>query len=162
MIRKFRKYLKVVHIDILVYSMRVEDLAVLPDIGFAIDASAVNDSKTRYEITDNGLSVHRSFLFNRVHVLRLIGKKGPAVGDCVTIPEYKGRSIYPFVINYIAHELLEKQKLSEVFIIVNPDNAASIRGIEKAGFQLHARVKAKRFLLFYFNVSKQLFRNALG
>jgi hypothetical protein len=40
----------------------------------------------------------------------------------------------------------------EVFIIVNTDNKSSVRGIEKAGFKLHSKIQAKRFLLFYFNL----------
>ncbi|HMI08020.1 MAG TPA: hypothetical protein VK528_10770 [Flavobacterium sp.] len=155
MIRKIWKYLKEVNIDILIYSMKEGDLIAPPDISFEIKTEALSYGKRRYFINDKGILVHQSFLFNCLNVLKLIGEKGPAIGDCLTVSQYKGRSIYPFVISYIATELLVGQKYPEVFIIVNSDNISSIRGIEKAGFKLHTAIKAKRFLLFYYNVHKK-------
>ncbi|HLA56883.1 MAG TPA: hypothetical protein VK623_12325 [Flavobacterium sp.] len=154
MIKKLRKYLKVADIDVLIYSMAAADLVALPDIGYEIQKQTLPDSRVQYFIMDHGISIHQSYLFVKLYLLRLIGKKGPAIGDCVTIPEYKGKSIYPFVINHIAHEMLVEKKYPEVFIIVNTDNANSIRGIEKAGFKLYAKIKANRFLLFYYNLEK--------
>jgi len=152
MIKKFRKHLKVVSIDILVYHMRTQDLTVFPNPGFAVESGIAGETKKEYFIKDDGSYIHKSFVFNKLHVLKLIGKTGPAIGDCVTVPAYKGRSIYPFVINHLAGEMLRKKESEEVFIIVNSNNASSIRGIEKAGFKLFKKIKAKRFLLFYFDV----------
>ena len=81
-------------------------------------------------------------------------KKGPAIGECFTNEEFKGNSIYPFVINHIAKEEILKNKQKEVFIIVNSDNISSIKGIEKAGFELYTKIKANRFLFFHYNVFK--------
>lgn len=156
MIKKLRRYLRVVPIDILIYSMRKAEWAALPEIGFVVDSEKLSDGRTRYFIMDKGTFVHQSFLFPKLNVLKLIGKKGPAIGDCVTEAAYKGRSIYPYVINKMAGEMLANPNCPEVFIIVNSDNASSMRGIEKAGFRLHAQIKAKRFLLFYFNRDSQM------
>lgn len=154
MIRKFLKYFKTVHIDVLIYSMKEADLVALPDIGFTIQKDTAA-GKQRYFIMDGDTFVHQSFVFQKVQMLQLIGKKGPAIGDCLTMGDYKGRSIYPYVINHAARELLKHHP--EVFIIVISDNVPSVRGIEKAGFKLKASIKAKKILLFYFNVRKQLF-----
>lgn len=155
MIRKFRKYLKIANIDILIYSMKEADLVALPDIGFSIQTD-IAAGKKRYFIMDGPTLVHQSFVFEKLNVLKLIGKKGPAIGDCMTMTAYKGRSIYPYVINRMACEMLTVQAIPEVFIIVNSDNISSIRGIEKAGFKHKTGIRAKRFLLFYFDVCKQL------
>jgi len=135
--------------------MSAEQWQPFPDIGYQLQHVPLK-SRTKYYITDDGKSIHQSYVFPKVHVLKLIGKSGPAIGDCVTIPEYKGKSIYPFVINSIAADLF-KLDYPQVFIIVNPQNASSIRGIEKAGYHLHAKIKARRFLMFYSQVSTKLF-----
>src|SRR6476620_573449 len=128
-------------------SPRVE----IPDCGFNIVSEAL-EGKTRFSIHQESTFVHQSFLYNHKRILKLLDKKGPIIGDCVTNPDFRGKSIYPFVINSIARKKLDSG-VPEVFIVVNPDNASSIRGIEKAGFQLYAEIKASRFLLFYLNVN---------
>lgn len=150
MIKKIKPYLKVKKIDVLIYYMTPDFYTSFPPLDYKIDKQTIDTNKTKYSITINTICIHKSFLFKKLNILKLIHRKGPTIGDCVTIPEYKGKSIYPFVINYIAGEVLKVEK--EVFIIVNTDNKSSIRGIEKAGFKLHSKIQAKRFLLFYFNL----------
>ncbi|MFT3795370.1 hypothetical protein [Flavobacterium sp.] len=158
MIRKFRKYLKVVDIDMQIYSMTKADWSALAEIGMEVQTEQLSDGRTRYFIMDQDIFAHQSFLFPKLNILKLIQKKGPAIGDCVTMADYKGRNIYPYVINRIAGEVLAKGKHPEVFIVVTSNNARSIRGIVKAGFRLHTSIKAKRFLLYYFNLDLQKFR----
>ena len=152
MFKKIRKYLKVIPIDVFVYSMTKESLDTFENIGYSISQEIVSPTKKKFFIVDNDKTIHQSFLFKKIFLLKLIREKGPAIGDCMTIAEYKGKSIYPFVINFIAREELEKNKQKEVFIIVNTDNISSIKGIEKAGFKLHTKITAKRFLMFHFAI----------
>lgn len=152
MFKKVLKYLKVIPIDVFVYSMTDKTIFEFNAIGFTIQQEDINANKKKFFIVDNGKTIHQSFLFRKLFLLSIINKEGPVIGECSTIPEYKGKSIYPFVINYIATEELKRNNQKEVFIIVNSDNLNSIRGIEKAGFKLHTKIKAKRFLLFHFAV----------
>jgi hypothetical protein len=134
--------------------MREEALADFPALDYCIEQQTVSRNKKRYFIKVADKVIHESFLFEKLFVLSLIGKTGPTIGDCRTVEAFKGKSIYPFVINYIAREEILKNHRKEVFIIVHPNNLSSIKGIEKAGFQLHTKVKAKRFLFFHFNIKK--------
>ena len=84
-------------------------------------------------------------------MLKLIKKSGPTIGDCYTRPDYRGKSIFPFVLNYITKEIFAEDKKKEVFMIVNQDNLSSIKGIEKAGFRKCASIQTKRWLWFYFD-----------
>ncbi|RZJ34884.1 MAG: hypothetical protein EOO51_07875 [Flavobacterium sp.] len=152
MFKKYLKYLRIAKIDILVYRMTADDAVDLPQIGYEIETEKIGKGVARYFIVDKEIPVHSSFLYSSRRILSLLNKKGPVIGDCVTNADYRGKSIYPFVINKIAREQLHSG-LSEVFINVNPDNVSSIRGIEKAGFQFFAHIRAKRFLLFYFDVN---------
>ena len=154
MFKKVFKYLRIIPIDVFVYSMTKDTMVIFEDIGYKIQQENSNANKEKFFIVDNGKTIHQSFLFKKLFLLSIINKKGPAIGECSTIPEYKGQSIYPFVINHIAREELTNNRHDEVFIIVNSDNISSIKGIEKAGFRLHTKIKAKRFLVFHFAVHR--------
>jgi hypothetical protein len=154
MIKKFLKYFKVKEIDVLIYVMKRNAVADFPTLDFAIKNEQVSKNKKRFFIQVEGKVIHESFLFEKLFVLRLIDKTGPTIGDCRTVEAFKGKSIYPYVINHIAGVEIGKHNREEVFIIVSPNNLSSIKGIEKAGFIIHTKVTGKRFLFFHFSVKK--------
>ncbi len=65
--------------------------------------------------------------------------KSVSIIDCWTIPEHRGKNVYPFLLTRIV-EKLRVGALDRVFIEVNERNYASIKGIEKAGFQRFSRI----------------------
>ena len=149
MSNKFLKKLKLIKIDVFVY--RITQVDMLPfDLGFIIQKEQITKDKKKYFIINNEVSVHTSFLYTKVYLLKLIKKEGPIIGDCYTHSDYRGKSIYPFVINYIAKEIFVESKKTAVFIVVNKDNLNSIKGIEKSGCKKIASIEAKRWLWFYF------------
>ncbi len=117
MIKKIVKYLKVIPIDVLVYAMTEETLMEYPTIDFKIESAPVDHNKKKFFITVDDNIIHESYLFRKLFLLKLLHKKGPAIGDCKTIETFKGKSIYPFVINHIAREEIQKNHIKEVFII---------------------------------------------
>ncbi len=148
MLLKILRSLKSREIDVLVFSKSIITDELFPSF-LQIQSSALTNNKIKYFVAEGDVEVHKSILFPKIHILSLIGKKGPAIGDCSTLISHRGRSLYPIVINHIANEQLNLG-VSEVFMIVNTDNVSSIKGITKAGFQRIAMIKATRFLLFYF------------
>jgi len=66
-------------------------------------------------------------------------KDAGGIFDCYTMPEYRGRGLYPKSIVGMM-EKLQDAGAKKAMIGVDPDNVASMRGIEKAGF-------GSRFLL---------------
>jgi len=154
MIKKFLKYFKVIEIDVLIYFVNIELLSTFTKLNYTINKELQNKNKIRYSIVEKDKIVHESFLFKKLFILRFIKKKGPTIGDCKTIEAFRGKSIYPYVIHHIAKEQILNHNKKEVFIIVNSDNINSIKGIEKAGFILHTKIKAKRFFIFHYNVNK--------
>ncbi|MFM9824817.1 hypothetical protein [Flavobacterium sp.] len=151
MIKKIFKSLKLIKIDVVIYAMTKKDILPFPDLGFEILIEPISKGKKKYFILDKGVLVHNSFLLDKVFLLKLIRKKGLTIGDCYTHPDYRGKSIYPFVIHFIAKKMLIEAKNSAVFVIVNRDNASSIKGIEKSGCKKIASIEAKRWLWFYFD-----------
>jgi hypothetical protein len=154
--RYFNKYIRIVSINILVYHISKPIFSLVVE-NTKIEKQKISINKTMYYIKKDDKIIHISYLFNSLNVLKLIRKKGPAIGDCFTDTLHRGKSIYPFVINNIANEIVAQSKFPEVFILVNSNNKSSIKGIEKAGFILHSKIVAKRFLFFYFNKKIQYF-----
>ena len=150
---KFLKKLQLIKIDVLVFRMTKETMLPFPDLGWMIQNKIISKGKKKYFIVDKGSSIHQSVLYDKVHLLKLVKKRGGAIGDCVTHPDHRGKSIYPFVIHHIANEILVKNTNQEVFMIVNRDNQDSINGIEKAGFKKYASIQTKRWLCFYFDTN---------
>ncbi len=148
---KFWKRLQIIEIDVFIYRITENDLTAFPDIGYTIQTETISKNKIKYFIVDKGISIHNCFLFNKIYLLRLIKKKGPVLGDGYTRPEYRGKSILPFVICYIVNEIVFDKNTKEVFIIINKSNLSSIAGVEKTGFKRYASINAKRWLWFYFD-----------
>jgi len=146
--RKILKYFYTRDIDVFVYRMKTYVEFSIDSFSYTIDKKRVSNNKTEYKVYDNEKEVHTSYLFNKVYLLKLLKKKGPVIGDCSTKVAYRGKSIYPHVINKIAFEVLQNKK-QEVFMIVDKENASSIKGIEKSGFHKFAAISAKRWLIFY-------------
>lgn len=147
--KKIFKKFRLINIDVYVYVMSNYVEYNVPNFKHVILKEELNN-KTRFYIENLSELVHESYLYSKVFLLKSIGKNGPIIGDCFTNKKHRGQSIYPYVINYIAKEVLENNK-KEIFIVVNRDNSNSIIGIEKAGFNKFASIKAKRWLWFYFN-----------
>lgn len=58
----------------------------------------------------------------------------------VTLPTWRGRGLYPRLLQAIIAE--ERREAGRFWILHRWDNAASARGIEKAGFQAVAQIQA--------------------
>ena len=67
------------------------------------------------------------------------------IGRCDTHPEFRGKNIYPVVLQHIVRYAAAKNK-HRCFITTAPELVASIRGIEKAGFSFVG--KNRKFRLF--------------
>ena len=56
------------------------------------------------------------------------------IGRCETVPAWRGRGLYPLVLDTICRTLAAKG-IARAGLTVAPDNAASIAGVKKAGFR---------------------------
>lgn len=86
--------------------------------------------------------VYTNRLRNRVLRMR---ENEAEIKFSMTMPTHRGRGIYPRVITSIVYEF-GKQNIDRFFICANHDNPPSIRGIEKAGFELAGKVLLRKFM----------------
>jgi len=70
---------------------------------------------------------------NEVFPLVKIKRDEAFIGRCETHPEFRGKNIYPVVLQHIVRHVFARNK-KKCFISTDPKNIASIKGIEKAGF----------------------------
>ncbi len=145
------KRLLPLRIDELLYGMPVEEALACEDPAFEVRHEAAGRAKESYVVAIGGETAHRSWLHWSVRLPRRFGFDGsaPVIGDCFTPERFRGRSIYPQVLRYIARDVARRAS-APVYILVSPANLASIRGIEKAGFRRLARLQGTRIagLLF--------------
>jgi len=102
--------------------------------------------KTSYAGLVEGAQVHKSVLFPRVHLPKAFGFPGevPCIGASVTAESFRGKRIYPYTLQYIVRDIFARTQHEQIYILVSPSNAASIRGIELAGFSLVSRLRGWR------------------
>lgn len=107
-----------------------------------------------YRDVDSGAPGHISWIYyeqdpNRT--LRL-GAKECEIMFGLTLPEYRGRGLFPSALKAI-QRYLKAQGYRRCFVSVRDDNVASIRGIEKAGFRLVGTTRFRK--IFGFQVSRR-------
>lgn len=101
-------------------------------------------------IVDNSTLIHKSVIqFNSLLLNSFCFKKPYAlIGHCYTLDTYRGKGIYPAVINYLAKKYSSQ---NTIYMLVSPQNQSSIKGIEKAGYQFLCKLKCNRFLFLAYN-----------
>ncbi|AUP79544.1 GNAT family N-acetyltransferase [Flavivirga eckloniae] len=152
-------------IEQLVYVLNKNEELPSLKIGFNIEESLITNNynskkkKTKHQLLINQDIVYTSNTFEKVHFMKSINEYNSLViGDCFTYKNYRGLSIYPFMLQKVAKEMF--QKVNKIFILVSPENAASIRGIEKAGFTLLYKVSTIRVGVFYF-LTRKTYQNKI-
>lgn len=83
-----------------------------------------------FYVEEQGQVIHTSYLMPRCWKFPFIKQGDYHIGPCQTIPEYRGRGIYPAVLK----EIVKSDKNATYHIVVAESNKASVKGIVKAGF----------------------------
>ncbi|MBA7696966.1 hypothetical protein ES703_105624 [subsurface metagenome] len=72
------------------------------------------------------------------------------IGRCDTHPDFRGKNIYPAVLQHIITHAVGKNR-KRCFVATIPTNLASIRGIEKAGFSFVGKMRMFKLFGKFFN-----------
>ncbi|MEH6596312.1 MAG: hypothetical protein V7736_12285 [Colwellia polaris] len=100
-----------------------------------------------FAITDKQKVIHTSFVQFKSRYKKIIQEpyNTPLIGNCWTDNEYRGNGLYPQTI-YFAAESLFKDDYKRVLISCAVNNIPSIKGIQKAQFNLVKQLKS--YILF--------------
>ncbi len=123
----------------------LSDETVFPWVGLSDDQLAAcyrsrfRDGHTAIILNDNGERVFTAWIASgRLHVDELnydwrIPASERVVYDCVTAAAHRGRGLYPAALRWIVR-YAQREEISRVWIYADARNHASLRGIDKAGF----------------------------
>jgi hypothetical protein len=144
--RKLLRFVRPQVIDQLLYVISLSDHDSRHAAKVPLEIAKFADkSVTRYDALVDGKVVHHTVVRRDTLLPVQFGfEPFPVLGESVTSPAFRGLGIYPHVLGQILADLKQSGSDSSVFMLVAPDNAASIRGIERAGFRLLARLRGMR------------------
>ncbi len=94
-----------------------------------------NKTKIYFALDKEQKIVHTSYTICKNFKYPFINKDEIVIGPCNTEESARGKGIYPFVLNYI----VSNTNYKSYYLIIRPENKASIHGAEKAGFVLTER-----------------------
>lgn len=96
-----------------------------------------------FAVTDGKIVIHTSFVQFKTRYKNLIHEENetPLIGNCWTKSRYRGKGLYSRTIT-LAVDNLFKKNYQRVIISCASNNIASIKGIEKANFQLVQKLKS--------------------
>ncbi len=79
----------------------------------------------------DGSIIHKSVTVGCNIKFPFLKRKDYEIGPCHTNPEYRGKGLYPYILQYIVRDLSSHNNF---YILIREDNLSSRRGVEKAGF----------------------------
>jgi hypothetical protein len=119
------------------------EIKKLPEVGYlSFDEfeDRFNQGKECFVFLDGGKVVHYSWVtYEEMDISELrmeipLDKNAACIFDCYTSKKFRGLSLYPSMLCEIK-DYLKKRNFENCYIYSDLENAASIRGIEKAGFK---------------------------
>ena len=103
--------------------------------------------KIYYVKSTDGAIIHTSYVIPRCIKFPFLSENDFQIGPCTTHPDFRGRGIYPRVINHIVKTVGESDTVFSMTVDIS--NTPSIKGIEKAGFEKCGDVEKKGILKNY-------------
>lgn len=99
---------------------------------FYISILTFGKAKVYYVENEKGEIIHSSYLIPQNFKYPFLKKGEAVIGPYQTNIKYRGQGIYPHVLNFIG----KCNPSLNIYMIIRPDNKASINGVKKSGFEL--------------------------
>ena len=94
-----------------------------------------------FQLVKNNKIVAVAEVVSWIPILPFMPKDALYIGACVTAKEERGNGYYPYLLCQIQDNFPDK----ELYIVVDDNNKASMRGVEKAGFRCVYTGRKTRF-----------------
>lgn len=96
-----------------------------------------------YLLRKNEEVIHASYVIPKCSKFPFMSELDLEIGPCNTIKSYRRKGCYLHVLQNIVKKELAEQE-GTFYMLVNEENIASMRGIEKAGFKRVGKVKKEK------------------
>ena len=103
-----------------------------------------------YYIKYKNVLVHSSFCTPKSFKFPFMKNNDYHIGPCFTDANYRGKGIYPSVLNYIVSDLRKNTECGNIYMIIEENNTSSREGVKKAGFVEVASLYRKGRLKKYY------------
>lgn len=88
-------------------------------------------------MNDKNEVIHKSTRIGKCYKFNFLKKNEYEIGPCYTSESFRGKGIYPFVLN----QIISDNPNANYYMFIDEKNFSSIRGVEKAGFMLIGQIK---------------------
>ena len=104
-----------------------------------------------YYVKNGEKIIHTSLVTGKSFKFPFMKKNDWHIGPCVTVEGYRGRGIYPKVLQKITYDFYKRNNSSQssLYMIVKDTNIPSIKGVHKAGFVKIADIVKNRWFCSY-------------
>ena len=103
-----------------------------------------------YYVKHKNVLVHSSFCTPKSFKFPFMKSNDYHIGPCFTDSRYRGKGIYPKVLNHIVSELKRDPDCGNIYMIIEENNISSREGVKKAGFVEVASLYRKGRLKKYY------------
>ena len=100
-----------------------------------------------YILDEIGEIAHISYVVPKCYKFPFMDKQDYEIGPCWTKEEYRGRGLYGRALGHIIGKFGGED--THFYMIVHEGNKSSMRGVEKAGFEICGYVKKTKWLKRY-------------
>ena len=100
---------------------------------------------TAYEVSSGGDHVFSAYVVGSSFKFPFMANGDVQIGDCFTAPAYRGRGIYPAMVEIMFRERVVRPGAAG-YLLIDATNEASKRGASKAGFMMVCHVRVVRRL----------------
>ncbi len=107
-----------------------------------------------YCVDDKKGLVHYSFVVPKSFKFRFLKKGDYHIGPCWTREDCRGKRIYGTVVKGIAKVLTEQANTSNVYVLIEDENQASIRGIKNTSFERVGICSKSKYLRVYSEITE--------
>ena len=102
-----------------------------------------------YNLVKDTKIISKAVLISKVPLYSFLPQNGLHICYCETIPEERGKGLYPLLLNQIQNDYPQRN----LYMVVAENNIPSIKGIEKAGFIKYGKgIKNNRGVFIVTNV----------
>jgi RimJ/RimL family protein N-acetyltransferase len=100
-----------------------------------------------YCLRENDELIHTSYVIPKCCKFPFLGEDDYEIGPCMTYTPFRGKGYYSMMLRYICENVGTQQ--TNFYMIVDESNLASIRGIEKAGFERCGNIRVTKIMKRY-------------
>lgn len=101
-----------------------------------------------YSIYKDSQIIHYSYVTKRCYKFPFMRNDDIQIGNCYTKVGFRGKKIYPFVVQEVINDFDMKNNSHDVYMLIDQENSSSRKAMQSIGFRVVQQVETKKYLKF--------------